>query len=353
MTKLIKKMSSNAGMPPGTLISRPGEYPGPVKINIFDFTEDKFTEKDTGSSEDFSSYGKTRTVTWINVNGIHDAGLLEKIGEAFGLHPLLLEDITNTESRPKLDAYDDYIFIILKMLYMKSEYEIESEQVSIVLKDNVVISFQEKEGDVFGPVRDRIRNAKGKIRKMGADYLAYALIDAIVDNYFVIPERLADNIEVIEDILLEDPKPEILQTMHKLRRDMIFLRKSVWPLREVVNSLVRGDSGLFKDSTVIYLRDVYDNTVQVMDALETFRDVLSGLMDMYMTGMSNKMNEVMKTLTIIATIFIPLTFIAGIYGMNFSYMPELGWKSGYFFVLGIMAVIVIIMVVYFKKKKWM
>jgi len=270
------------------------------------------------------------------------------------LHPLILEDIVNTEQRPKMEDFEQYIFVVLKMLqYNEKEDEIIAEQVSLILGSNFVISFQETEGDIFDPIRDRIRNSKGRIRKMGADYLAYALLDAVVDNYFTILEKIGEKIETVEEELVANPIPETLQIIHTMKREMIFLRKSVWPLREVVGGLQRAESALIQESTGIYLRDVYDHTIQVIDTIETFRDMISGMLDIYMSSVSNKMNEVMKVLTIFAAIFIPLTFIAGIYGMNFQYMPELEWQLGYFAVLLIMLLVAVSLLVYFRKKKWL
>jgi magnesium transporter len=267
----------------------------------------------------------------------------------------VMEDIMNTEQRPKIEDFDDYIFVVLKMLYYDNdEEEIKAEQISIIVRSNFVLSFQEREGDIFNPLRDRIRNAKGRVRKMGPDYLAYCLLDAIVDNYFVVLEKLGEQIEGMEEELVTNPTPVTLQRIHNLKREMIFLRKSVWPLREVVSRLERGESPLIKESTGIYLRDVYDHTIQVIDTIETYRDMLSGMLDIYLSSISNRMNQVMKVLTIIATIFIPLTFVAGIYGMNFEYMPELKWhwfypKAFWLVMIGIAGV----MLVYFRRKRWL
>ncbi len=232
------------------------------------------------------------------------------------------------------------------------EHEIKAEQISLILGSNFIISFQEREGDVFNHVRERIKKGKGRIRRMGADYLAYALLDAIVDSYFAILEKFGETIEMMQEELVTNPAPETLQKIHTLKREMIFLRKSVWPLREVVNSLTRGEASLIHESTGIYLRDVYDHTIQVIDTIETFRDMVSGMLDIYLSSVSNKMNEVMKVLTIIATIFIPLTFVAGIYGMNFKSMPELEWRWGYLMVWVVMIIVFSVMVIYFKRKKW-
>jgi magnesium transporter len=237
--------------------------------------------------------------------------------------------------------------------YNDKSSEIESEQMSLILGPNFVFSFQEREGDIFDPIRDRIRNNKGHIRKMGADYLAYSLLDSIVDNYFIILEKLGEKIEFLEEKLVTHPTPETLQTIHHLKKEMIFMRKSVWPLREVVNGLERGESSLIEKSTRIYLRDVYDHSIQVMDTIETFRDMVSGMLDIFLSSVSNRLNSVMKVLTIIATIFMPLTFLAGIYGMNFKHMPELEWRWGYPFLWLIMGGIGVFMLLYFRKKKWL
>jgi magnesium transporter len=354
MPRLIKRRSKKSGLPPGTLVHIGEKKAERVKISIVDYDEAQFQEKEAKTVEECFPFKDKPTVTWINIDGLHDVEIIEKIGKHFGLHPLLLEDILNTEQRPKMEDFEDYIFIVLKMLYYEEEaHEIQAEQVSLILGSNFVLSFQEQEGDVFKFIRDRIRNGKGRIRKAGADYLAYALVDAIVDHYFIILEKLGEKIESIEEELVTNPTPETLQTIHHLKREMIFLRKSVWPLREVISVLERGESTLIQESTGIYLRDLYDHTIQVIDSIETFRDMVSGMLDIYLSSISNKMNEVMKVLTIIATIFIPLTFIAGIYGMNFQYMPELGWRWGYPLVWLVMSAILITMLVYFKRKKWL
>ncbi|MCP8304622.1 MAG: magnesium/cobalt transporter CorA [archaeon] len=354
MKKIFKKRSKKTGLPPGTLIHIGEKKIEKARITIIDYDEAQFQEKEAKKVEECFPYKDQPTVAWINVDGIHDVEIIEKIGNHFNLHPLLLEDILNTEQRPKMEDFEDYVFFVLKMLYYdEKENKIKVEQISLVLASNFVISFQESEGDVFNPVRERIRNGKGRIRKMGADYLAYALIDAIVDNYFIILEKLGEKIEDIEDELVTHPTSETLHAIHKLKREMIFLRKSVWPLREVVSKLERGESSLIKETTVIYLRDVYDHTIQVIDTIETFRDMLSGMLDMYLSSISNRMNEVMKVLTVIATIFIPLTLIASIYGMNFAYMPELESPWSYPMVLVGMFITGVLMLIYFKRKKWL
>ncbi len=350
----VKRRSKKVGLPPGTLVHIGEKKTEKVRISIIDFDELRFEEREVKTIEECLPIKDKPTVTWINVDGIHQVEVVDRIGRCFKLHPLLLEDVVNTDQRPKMEDYGDYIFIVLKMLYYyEKESEIRSEQVSLFLGSNFVLTFQEKEGDVFTPIRDRIRNGKGRIRKMGSDYLAYSLLDAIVDNYFAILEKIGEKVEDIEEDLVTNPSTETIHSIHNLKREMIYLRKSVWPLREVVSRLERWDSALIKDTTVIYLRDVYDHTIQVIDAVETFRDILSGMLDIYLSSISNRMNEVMKVLTIIATIFIPLTLIAGLYGMNFRYMPELEWRWGYPIVIIVMSIIGISMLIYFRRRKWL
>jgi magnesium transporter len=355
MLRLIKKRSEKAGLPPGSLVHIGEKKAEEVKITIIDYDETHFQEKVIKTIEECIPFKDKPTVTWINVDGIHQVELLEKLGQCYGLHPLTLEDILNTDQRPKIEDFGDYVYIVLKMLYYRDKTdEIVTEQMSLILGSNFVISFQEGiEGDLFDPVRERIRSEKGRIRKMGADYLAYSLLDSIVDYYFVILEKLGERIEFLEEKLVANPNPETLQIIHNLKREMIFLRKSVWPLREVISGLERGESSLIKESTRIYLRDIYDHTIQVIDTIETFRDMLSGMLDIYLSSVSNRLNAVMKVLTIIATIFMPLTFLAGIYGMNFKFMPELEWRWGYPLIWMVMLGIGVFMLFYFKKKKWL
>ncbi len=354
MFKFNRKRIKKVGLPPGTPVYVGEKKEEKVKISIIDYDETQCQEKEAKTVEECFSFKDSPTVTWINIDGIHEVDIIEKIGMHFDLHPLIMEDIVNTEQRPKMEDFGHYVYVVLRMLYLDEEaHEIKGEQVSLVLGEKFVISFQEREGDIFNPIRERIRNNKGRIRKMGADYLAYCLLDTIVDNYFTILERLGDRIEEMEERLVSDPRSETLQEIHKLKREMIFLRKSVWPLREVINGLERGESLLVHKASRIYLRDVYDHTIQVIDTVETFRDMLSGMHDTYLSSISNRMNEIMKVLTIIATIFIPLTFIAGIYGMNFKFMPELEWRWAYFIVWLVIVIVAITMIFFFRKKKWL
>lgn len=346
--------ASDAGLPPGTLRYTGEEPAGPVKITLLDYDESHIEEREIQEIEDSFPFKEKPTVTWINIDGLHEVETLEKIGHHFDIHPLVLEDIIHTEQRPKMEDFDDYLFIIFKMFYHGSDiHHLKTEQVSLLLGPTWVISFQEEEGDVFEPIRQRIRNAKGRIRRRGADYLAYALIDAVVDNYFLVLEKIGEGVEDIEEELIADPSPETLHLIHRLKRELIYLRKSVWPLREVIGGLERLETDLIDKKTGIYLRDVYDHTIQVIDTVETFRDMVSGMLDIYLSSVSNRMNEVMKVLTIIATIFIPLTFIAGIYGMNFAHMPELGWQWSYPLVWLVMGCVAVAMLIYFRRRQWL
>lgn len=360
MPKPVKKRSKKAGLPPGTLVYVGEKQVEAVKISYLDYNEENFQEKQVSNIEECFPFKTTPTVTWINIDGLRDVEIIEKLGKQFELHPLILEDVLHTEQRPKYEDFDKYIFVVLRMLrYNEQIQAVESEQVSLILGTNFVISFQERVGDVFEPIRQRLRNAKGRIRKMGSDYLAYALLDAIVDSYFAILEKFGERIESMEEKLVADPTEKTLQLIHNMKREMISMRKSIWPLREVISGVQRIESSLIKESTEIYLRDVYDHTIQIIDTIESFRDMVSGMLDIYLSSISNKMNEVMKVLTIIATIFIPLTFIAGIYGMNFNSekspwnMPELNWYWGYPAVWLVMAVVAVIMLIYFRRKKWL
>jgi magnesium transporter len=355
----MKRRTQKIGLPPGTLVHVGDKKAKKAKITIIDYDQQKFNEITVEKVEDCFAYLENPTITWINVDGIHQLEIIEKLGSCFDLHPLVQEDIVNTGQRPKMENFEKYIFFVLNMFYYNEEInEIKSEQVSLILGPNFVISFQEEEGDVFDPVRKRLRNPKGKIKKEGADYLAYALMDVIVDNYFAVLEKVGEKIEELEKQLVDEPTQKTLTDIHGLKRELLILRKSVWPLREVLSNLTRTEPELITDNTRLYIRDVYDHTIQIMDTTDTYRDLLSGLIDLYMSSISNKMNQVMQVLTIIATIFIPLSFITGLYGMNFDQssspfnMPVLGWYWGYIFVWAIMIATVMIMIAYFKIKKW-
>lgn len=354
MPRFIKKQLRKAGTSPGTLIHIGEQKVDETQVTLIDYDEEHLQERVLDGIEEAFPLKDLPTVTWINIDGLHQLDIIEKVGQHFNIHPLVLEDIVNTGQRPKTEEFEDLIFVVLKMLHYDENLEkITSEQFSLVLGPNFLISFQEIQGDVFRTVRERIRKPKTRIRKAGCDYLAYALIDAIVDHYFLILEKLGENIEALEEDLLENPSPETLQTLHEMKREMIYLRKQIWPIRELINSLVKGESSLIDESTRLFFRDIYDHTIQIIDTIESYRDILSGMLDIYLSTLSNKMNEVMKVLTIIATIFIPITFVAGIYGMNFKFMPELEWRWGYVMVWAIIVVVVGIMISYFKKKQWL
>jgi magnesium transporter len=349
----VTKSTRDKGYPPGTPVPREEGSNVPVKIEIIDYNEAGHTEKTIDTAEQCHPFKENDTVTWLNITGVHDVQLLEKLGEIFGLHPLVLEDISHTEQRPKVEDYDDYIYIVFKMIQIKDgTAEIEMEQVSLILGNGFVISFQEREGDVFDPVRDRIRQGKGRIRRMGADYLCYALLDSTVDGYFVSLEEISNEGEGLQEKAMEEPEPETLQQIHHLKQQLISFRRAVWPLRESINELQRGESPLIRSETQPYFRDIYDHTIQVMDTVEVFRELIASITDMYMNTLSNRMNEVMKVLTIMASIFIPLTFIAGVYGMNFEHMPELHWKWAYPAALSCMGIIAIGMLTFFRRRKW-
>jgi magnesium transporter len=360
MSRLIKKHSKTKGLQPGTVVFVGEKKIDKARIRIIDYDADNIEEKEVGSIEDCYPYIEKPTITWINIDGLHEVDVIEKIGKHCGMHPLIMEDIANSGQRPKLEAAESYLFVVLKMLYCSPDNgEIRSEQFSIVVGNNLVISFQERAGDVFEPVRHRIRKTEPRVRFMNADYLAYTLIDAIVDGYFSVLETLGERIEGMEDILVSDPGPEHLETIHELKRELIVMRKAVWPLREVVGGLERIEAGLIKEGTRAYVRDLYEHTIQVIDTVETFRDMVSGLLEIYMSSVSNKMNEVMKVLTIMATIFIPLGFLAGVYGMNFDTgaspfnLPELGLRFGYLMFWGMVVAIGGGLFIFFKRKGWL
>ncbi|MFH0886626.1 MAG: magnesium/cobalt transporter CorA [bacterium] len=352
--KRDKKRSRKSGLAPGTMVLVGEKKAENMRISVIDFDTAHITEKKINMLEELLPFRDSATTTWINIDFIHELNIIEKLGEYYNIHPLVLEDIVSTNQRPKMEDYTNYLFVVLKMLHIsKSNGEVVTEQVSLILGKNYVISFQEEEeGDVFDPIRDRLRHNKGRIRELGPDYLFYSLIDAIVDNYFVIMEGFEERIEEMEETLVTNPTTKTLRDIHGMKRELIMLRKSIWPLREVISALVRGDSELITDSTKIYLRDVYDHTIQVIDVIETYRDILSGVMDIYLSTISNRLNEIMKVLTVFMAVFAPLTFLAGVYGMNFKYMPEIYWTYGYPMAWGVMILIAVVMLIMFKRRKW-
>ncbi len=350
-----KPVTNKTGLPPGSLVFVGEKKLDKPSVSVFEYSKDYLNVLDITSLKQIKSDIPQDRVCWLNIDGLHDTELIEYIGQTYNLHPLLLEDILHTEQRPKVDFYENVLYLVVKMLsYHEDTNSVWSEQVSFVLGKNFLLTFQEGAmGDVFDSVRERITNNKGKIRKYNSDYLTYELLDAVVDNYFGIIERVGDKLEHIEDEILHNPSKEVLVEIHELKRELIALRKIILPLREVVNRIEKGDDIFFTDRNIrMYLRDLYDHIIQEIESIETYRDMLSGLENLYLSSLSNKMNEVMKVLTIITTIFIPLSFIAGVYGMNFKFMPELESPIAYPIVLIVMFLIGIVMTITFKKKKW-
>ena len=350
--KLVQQRSRKTGLPPGTMVHIGVRKTAIVTITALNYAGDRCEER-TITDPDALTPPVDGSVSWINVGGVHKLEILEVIGKRFSLHPLILEDIANTDQRPKLDDYETYLFLVLKMLLVTDRQEIAVEQVSLVLGRDFVLSFQENGIDIFKPVRDRLRGGIGRLRHSGADHLLHALVDAIVDQYFAVLELLGEKIEVLQDLVVSDPNPETLRQIHALKRQLLFLRRAVWPLREAMNNLSRSECPFLQESTKVFFRDVYDHVVQIVDTIETLREMVSASLDIYLSTISYRLNAVMKILTIITTIFMPLTFIVGIYGMNFEHMPELRWEWGYPAVLALMAAVGVGMLVVFRKKRWL
>jgi magnesium transporter len=353
MHRSMIKRSRKTGLPPGSLVHVGLERAEKTRITVLDYDVEHVEEREVHAVEELAPYIGKPSVTWIDVVGIHEPKVIEQIGCQFQIHPLLMEDIMNTTQRPKIDDLGKYICLILKMItFDETVMELRIEQLSLVFSDDFVLSFQESETAIFKPLRDRIRNSLGRVRKMGTDYLAYSIMDAVVDHYFVVMEQMGEKIDSLENEVVANPKRETLRGVQRLRDEILLVRRSVWPLREVISLLERAESPLVDKSSSFFFRDVYEHTIQVMDTVDTYRDILSGMFDIYLSSISNRLNEVMKVLTIIATLFMPLTFLAGVYGMNFEHMPELKWQYGYFMLWGVMILIALAMLVYFRKKKW-
>jgi magnesium transporter len=348
----INRQKSQAGKPPGTLVHIGDRKTEEARITLISYDQTDQSSKTVTDLSALKKKGGRNEVRWINVDGLHDVELVRDAGEIFGIHPLLLEDVLNTSGRVKIDAMGDHILIVLRMFSLGPD-GIESEQVSFLLGDNTLISFQERPGDVFNPVRERIAGGTGRIRGRKADYLMYALLDVIVDQFYQILEYLSGRIDTLEDEILDNPRDQHSQEIHVLKKDLLYLRRNIWPLRVFTSFLHRNESGIMDKETLLFFRDVHDHVIYILDYIDTFRDVLTGLQETLVSSLSNRMNAVMKVLTLIATIFIPLTFIAGIYGMNFQNMPELAWKWGYFAVLGIMGLTTMGMLIFFKIRKWL
>jgi magnesium transporter len=354
---VMKSFASKAQLPPGTLVYT-GDVPVGVTpgIKVFVYDEEHMLEQDVATIADALALRRKGAVAWINVNGLWDTRIIEDVGRELDVHALVLEDILHVSQRPKCEDYGDYLFFVAPMLALEAGESgvptLSSEQVSFILAPDLLITFQEREGDVFETVRNRIRHGKGHVRRMKPDYLLYVLLDAIVDTYFMILERIGEESENLEEALVESAPENTVHGIHRMKRMMVALRRSIWPLREAISCLDRGEAKMVSKRSRVYFRDLYDHTIQVMDIVESLRDIVSGMLDIYLSAMSNRMNNVMKVLTIIATIFIPLTFIAGVYGMNFEYMPELHYRWAYPATLGLMLAVSLVMLAFFRRKRW-
>ncbi|MFO7704213.1 MAG: magnesium/cobalt transporter CorA [Halopseudomonas sp.] len=349
--KLVVKRGHKAGAAPGTLIHIGPPRADQPAIRVIEYDQHEISDRLIQAAGDYAVRSGDH-VAWLNVDGVHQVEVIEALGRAFNLHPLVMEDILSIDQRPKVEDYEGYLYLVMRVLrYDVTSHEIQSEQLSLILGERFLLSLQELPGGIFDGIRRRLQEGR-QIRSMQADYLAYALLDAVVDQYFLALEHLGDRIEALEDELIERPQPSTLTQIHHYRREMLMLRKAVWPLREVLNRLSRDESPLISAETRVFLRDVHDHTIHVMDTIDTLRELLVGMLDLYLSSVSNRMNEVMKVLTIIATLFMPLTFIAGVYGMNFKFMPELDWRWGYPAVMLVMLGISIGLLVAFRRRKW-
>jgi magnesium transporter len=353
MSKLSKRRSHKAGLPPGSLVHIGERRREHTRLTLVHYNATEFRVRETANVAD-CFVRPPNTVAWVNVDGLHDTALLDALGRGFGLHPLVIEDILNTDQRPKVEDHGEYLYVVLKLLsWPEPGNGLATEQVSLVLGRDFVLSFQEGSRDDFEPVRARLRNGQSRARQPEADFLAYMLLDTVVDNYFLTLEKFDDLVEALETRLIVSPERATLSALHRLRRDMIFLQRAVWPLREVIGRLERGEFALVRSATRLYLRDVYDHAIHVIDTVETLRERIAGMLEIYLTSITNRSNEVIKVLTIIATVFLPITFITSWYGMNFRHMPELDWPWAYPLTLVATLVVAVGMLWYFKRKKWL
>lgn len=352
--KRKKKFYKAKNLSPGTIAYKGEKKSTITHVDIINYNLTTLDVIHSDKVEDAFNFKEKDTITWVNINGLNNVSDIEKLGENYCLHPLTLEDIVNTQHRPKIDEFENYLFIVFKMLFYKNDNELYYEHISMVVGHSYVLTFQEADGDVFDDLRERISNGKGRIRSLGSDYLMFAILDAVVDNYFTVIEAFGDKVEELEDeVFNSEPNNDFSNLIQEHKREILKIRRSINPLREVINRLEKTETKIIEEKTHNFLRDLYDHIIQVNENIEIYREMVWSLMDMYMTVISNKMNEVMKVLTIIATIFIPLTFIAGIYGMNFENIPELHTQYGYYVLWGVMIVIFIFMIIYFRRKKWL
>lgn len=354
MAKSVIKKKSKMGLAPGTAVFTGVRKMDNIEIVVTQYDEDQCSDFNPKSIKDLIKLlEKLEGKVWINIDGLHEEESIVEFCTYLSIHKLTVEDLVSVGQRPKLEEYDDYLYLVIKMFQLKMESKnIDIEQLSFILKDDLLITFQEKSGDVFQSIRGRLHDAKSMIRKRGTDYLLYALLDAVVDHYFVIIENLSSELENLEELLLNQPSKERLNELHHIRREILTLRRAAYPMREVVSKFEKIDAPKISNDTKIFIRDLYDHTIQAIETIEVFRDIAAGLLDLYMNSAANKMNEIMKLLTIISTIFIPLSFLAGVYGMNFENMPELKTQNGYFIFLGVLFTIFIAMLIYFKRKQW-
>ncbi len=353
MATSLSYPSEKAGLPPGTLI-HVGKQPAATgRINLISYSTDHFEEHPVATIDDILRHRKTGATLWVHCEGLDIVDMIAAIGRHFAVHPLVLEDILNTHQRPKFEEYDDYLFLVLKTLNCAEALTVRHEQVSILLFPDILFTFREKTDDLFNSLGQRLTNAKGRIRSMGTDYLAYVIMDAVVDNYFALADTLEETIEALEMKLLDRPQTHTFTTIQLLKRELVFIRKAITPLREVLLAVERSESSLIQEKTLPFFRDVFDHTLRVIDTMDSYRDLINGMLDIYLSSVSNRMNEIMKVLTVFATIFIPLTFLVGIYGMNFDYMPELHWRWSYPILWGVFFLIPAALLTLFRKKKWL
>jgi magnesium transporter len=352
--KSHRSASKKSGLAPGTLVHIGANHGYEHSITVIDYNQDHIEKRVINSITELLAYKTSDTVTWVIVDGLTDVAIIDEIGQHFNIHPLVQEDILNTHQRTKFEEYSDYLYFALKAVSIgNGSFNVEYEQISILVLKDFVFTFMEKPDQLFDPILTRLSNKDSHIRHDGTDYLAYMLMDTVVDEYFTLQDKFDEIMESIEDELLTSPSVETLATIQKLRRELVFLRKTASPLREILAAIRSSESPLFDERTKRYFADIYDHSIRIIEAIESYRDLISGMLDIYLSSVSNKMNETMKFLTVFASIFIPLTFIAGVYGMNFEYMPELTWKWSYPLLWVVFIVTAISLLVYFKKKKWL
>lgn len=353
MKKRRHAHNKKTGLPPGSLVHTGDVKTLNITLSVFRYNADRIEEHSIHSLSELDT-DTGNDILWLNVHGLHDPALMAAIGQRFGLHPLVLEDILNTDQRPKVDMYDDYLYLVTRFFtYESGQMQVSSEQISIILGERFVLSFQERPTGSFDPIRERLRANKGLLRKSGADVLAYALLDMIVDKYFVMLEQISDDCEKLEDQLLHKPSDAVLQSIHKLKRETMDLRRAVWPLREIINTLIRNEFGFFQENTILYLRDVYDHSIHFIESLESLRDLLAGMLDIYLSSISNQVNKEVRTLTVVTMLFMPATLISGIFGMNFDNMPLLQNYWGFWIALAIMLLVAIGMGLHFWRRQWL